>query len=177
MTLEETRNVLHILKINYPQSFRSYTSSDSNEFLQLWYEAFKNIPVQIVMKAVKAIIYEDTREYAPNIGQVNAKIKKMLTTNSEIEAVKAWDDVLTYCHKYGGELYDHYHELPETTRQILSFQSLQGIANGNVQDNEKYKKPNFIKQYKAMRENYDTEKLENGELLLLASSDIEKRIG
>lgn len=177
MTLEETRKILHVLKINYPQSFRNYTASDSNEFLQLWAEAFKKVPVQIVMEAVKSIIYEDTRDYAPNIGQVNDKIRRMLTGNSEIEAVQAWDQVLTFCHKYGGELYDHYQELPDMIRQILPFHSLQNIANGNTQDNEKYKKPAFIKQYKELKESSDLLKLESGELLLsVKSTDMPKQI-
>ena len=42
MNREETSKVLTILKINYPQSFRSYTNEETYALLDLWAEAFKN---------------------------------------------------------------------------------------------------------------------------------------
>ena len=74
MNREETSKVLTILKINYPQSFRSYTNEETYALLDLWTEAFKNDDAAIVNRAIKSIVYSDTREFAPNIAQVKEKM-------------------------------------------------------------------------------------------------------
>ncbi len=54
MTYEETRSILTVLKINYPQSFRNWEREQGEAFLNLWSEAFKDDPVQMVAMAVIA---------------------------------------------------------------------------------------------------------------------------
>lgn len=92
MTYEETRKILTVLKINYPQSFRGWDKDQSLAFLDLWAEAFRDDPVEVVVATVKAIIYSDIREFAPNIGQVKDKMYK-LTAVSQIDADQAWSMV------------------------------------------------------------------------------------
>jgi hypothetical protein len=41
MNYDETRNILSILKLNYPQSFKGWSLQQSHDFLNLWSEAFK----------------------------------------------------------------------------------------------------------------------------------------
>ncbi len=90
MTYEETRKILTVLKTNYPQSFRGWSRDQSQDFLDLWAEAFKDDSVEIVVAAVKAIIYSDTREFAPNIGQVKDKMLK-LSNHVQVDADEAWN--------------------------------------------------------------------------------------
>ncbi|WP_196029343.1 replicative helicase loader/inhibitor [Longicatena caecimuris] len=92
MTYEDTKKILTILKINYPHSFRGWKKEQGCDFLDLWAEAFKDDPVEIVVAAVKAIIYSDTREFAPNIGQVKDKMFK-LSNPVQIDADEAWNMV------------------------------------------------------------------------------------
>ena len=90
MTYEETRKIFTVLKTNYPQSFKGWDAEQSHHFLDLWAEAFKDEPVDIVVAAVKAIIYSDTREFAPNIAIVKDKIYQ-LSNPFQIDADQAWD--------------------------------------------------------------------------------------
>lgn len=92
MTYEETRDILTVLRVNYPQSFKNWTREQGEMFLELWSEAFKDDPVEVVTAAVKAIIYGDTREFAPNIGQVKDKIMR-ITHPVTIDADMAWSMV------------------------------------------------------------------------------------
>lgn len=81
MTEQETQQILKVLKTNYPNSFRNMSSEESYNYLSLWHEAFKNDDVIAVIKAIKEIIYTDTREFAPNIAQVKFKMTKFNTGN------------------------------------------------------------------------------------------------
>lgn len=81
MTEQETQQILKVLKTNYPNSFRSMSSEESYNYLSLWHEAFKNDDVISVIKAVKEIIYTDTREFAPNVAQVKSVMAKYNTSN------------------------------------------------------------------------------------------------
>lgn len=81
MTEQETQQILKVLKTNYPNSFKNMSSEESYNYLSLWHEAFKNDDVRLVIKAVKEIIYTDTREFAPNIAQVKSFMAKYNTNN------------------------------------------------------------------------------------------------
>ena len=70
MKREETQQILQILRLNYPNSFKGLSDKDTFDFLDLWSEAFKDDDVKIVVMAVKSIIYTDTREFYPNIATV-----------------------------------------------------------------------------------------------------------
>ncbi|WP_050636155.1 replicative helicase loader/inhibitor [Candidatus Stoquefichus sp. SB1] len=95
MTEQETQQILKVLKTNYPNSFKSMSSEESYNYLSLWHEAFKNNDVILVIKAVKEIIYTDTREFAPNIAQVKSVIAKYNTSNlleSKQSLMKKYDN-------------------------------------------------------------------------------------
>ena len=83
MTTEETKNLLTVLKTNYPNSFK-ISLQDSKQMVALWAEAFKNENVQDVITAVKKIIYEDTREFAPNIAQVKSRIVRSNVLSNDV---------------------------------------------------------------------------------------------
>ena len=76
MNRRQTLEILSILQINYPQSFRGWTDDDREHFVSLWAQAFNDKPAEIVTHAVKSIIYYSDREFAPNIGQVNTEIMR-----------------------------------------------------------------------------------------------------
>lgn len=91
MTVQETRDILTVLKTNYPNSFKNMSKEQSYSYLDLWATAFANDNKQDVINAVKEIIYTDTREFAPNIAQVKARMKPtMLLENDNV--MKKYDE-------------------------------------------------------------------------------------
>lgn len=91
MTVQETRDILTVLKTNYPNSFKNMSKEQSYSYLDLWATAFANDNKQDVINAVKEIIYTDTREFAPNIAQVKARMKPtILLENNNV--MKKYDE-------------------------------------------------------------------------------------
>lgn len=124
MTTEETRAILTVLKANYPQSFRNMNKEVGNQMLALWAEAFKDTPAQLVTSAVKKIIYTDTREFAPNIGQVNAVIAEI--TNSSMPFEEAWKIIDNAVHS--GSPAVEWNKFPAVLKRITSARDIQEWA-------------------------------------------------
>ena len=124
MTTEETRAILTVLKANYPQSFRNVNREVGEQMLALWAEAFKDTPAQLVTSAVKKIIYTDTREFAPNIGQVNAVIAEMTTNAMPFE--EAWQIIDTAVHSGSPAL--EWNKFPAVLKRITSARDIQEWA-------------------------------------------------
>ena len=118
MNYDETRNILSILKLNYPQSFKGWSLQQSHDFLNLWSEAFKDDSVQLVAGAVKSIIYSDTREFAPNIGQVKNKMHK-LTAKDELTEIEAWGTVKAALRNSGYHAAEEFEKLPPVVKSLV----------------------------------------------------------
>lgn len=151
LNYEETRNILTILKINYPQSFKGYTAETGQAFLNLWAEAFAHEPVELVIKAIKSIIYTDPREFAPNIAQVKLKVGEMVNGDTATPE-EAWSMVITAARKAIPGDYENqkalWEALPPVARQLLDPADLATIGMKSVQDNDNYQRPTFLKQYR-----------------------------
>lgn len=91
MTVQEMRDILTVLKTNYPNSFKNMSKEQSYSYLDLWATAFANDSKQDVINAVKEIIYTDTREFAPNIAQVKARMKPTMLLENE-NVMKKYDE-------------------------------------------------------------------------------------
>lgn len=165
MTLDETTDILGMLKANYPGSFRNMTGREGQDMLNLWADAFKNIPFQLVKVAVTSVIMEDTREFAPNIGQVNARIKDLLLPDTEREVTAAWEKVIRFIRNYHQEDYrEHYEELPRRIRAVLTITDIREIANATDTTIKSVAKSRFYQQYKHIKENEENLAITTGNL-------------
>lgn len=160
LNFEETRTILTILKTNYPQSFKGWSEKQGKMFLEMWSEAFQNDKFEIVATAVKSIIYADTREFAPNVGQVKEKIM-LLTNPVSIDADKAW--ALVY-KALRNSIYDANKEFsklpPEVQAGVGSASQLKEWAKMDVPTLESVIASNFKKGYRGrVKEHRDFQKL------------------
>lgn len=146
MTFEETREILSILRINYPQSFRGWDKDQGTAFLGLWAEAFKEEPAQLVVSAVKAIIYTDTREFAPNIGQVKSKMFD-LTHPDEMTPQEAWSLIRKSCSIYHAA--DKIKALPDVLRRMVTVQELTAWAKMDEHELDTVIASNWQRSYKV----------------------------
>lgn len=89
MTLDETREILSIIKAEWPQSFRGMSKRDGEARLNLWAAMFADDDVRLVGAAVKALIVAGDREFAPGVGQVKEQMRK-LTAPDEMGEAEAW---------------------------------------------------------------------------------------
>lgn len=150
MTDEETRKILTILKTTYPQSFKDWNKEQASMFLDLWSEAFKFDDVEIVVKAVKHIIYTDTREFAPNIAQVkNAMFGLYIDTQTDVN--DAWSLVLKGAKCDISSARSYYNKLPENVQKAISPAFLQELGY-STSEQVGYKRLEFEKKYKSVLE-------------------------
>ena len=151
MNKEETKQILTILRLNYPQSFRGYTNEETYMFLDMWCEAFKNEDVKSVINAVKNIIYTDTREFAPNIAQVKAKIYDM-THQEELNDIEAWNMAYKAIRHNGELAKQEFAKLPLKVQQAVGDYSQ--LVNWGMADISQigYIQQSFIRNFNKVKE-------------------------
>lgn len=149
MTRDEVRKILTILKVNYPQSFKGWNKEQSEMFLDLWCEAFKDESVQVVVSAVKSIIYGDTREFAPNIGQVKNKIYNM-THQGILDEDAAWDLVSKAIRHGIYHAKEEFDKLPpEVQAGVGSPNQIHDWAQLSIEETQTVIASNFKRSYRA----------------------------
>lgn len=92
MTLDETREILSIIKAEWPQSFRGMSKRDGEARLNLWATMFADEDVRLVGAAVKALIVAGDREFAPGVGQVKEQMRKLTAPDEHTDA-EAWERI------------------------------------------------------------------------------------
>lgn len=166
MTTEETRNILSIIRSNYPNSFTNMSREQSEVMLELWQGAFEKVPYEVVSRAVQDIIYHDTRDFAPNIGQVNRKIKEMLMPDAMDAAMAAWREALEAARScWFEESADTFAKLPERTQRVLGLDGFRQLAMNTPEQNQIYEKQRFEKSYIQLYESDAERALEDGSLI------------
>ena len=149
MKKEETKQILQILKLNYPNSFTNLSKQDSHDFLEMWHEAFKDDDVKIVALAVKSIIYTDTREFYPNIAQVKKEMYKLLN-HDKLNEFDAWAIVLKALEESRWESVEEFNKLPDEIKEVvISPKQLEEWAWLEVDTLNGVVASNFYKAYRA----------------------------
>lgn len=181
MTIEETRQILSILKGAYPQTFKSFDDEQAQMLLDIWYEVFKNTPAILVIKAVKNIIAHDVREFAPNPGIVNNRIKELITDTPESAAETAWKQLKGaarsvrryegYCAEDAEHNRKVYETLPDLLRTLYTMSDIYRLADMPSKDLESFEKPRFLKTYSAVRETEVKTAMSTGNFGAIASKD------
>lgn len=118
MTREETQQILSVLRINYPNSFTRLSADETFMYLDLWAEAFRDDDVKIVIAAVKAIIYGDKKEFAPNIGQVKNKMYELMNQD-EMTEYEAWGLVKKALRNSGYHAREEFDKLPPVIQRLV----------------------------------------------------------
>lgn len=149
MERHETQKILTVLKVNYPNTFRKFTREESEAYLDLWAEAFKHDYSELVVAAVKAIIYSDVREFAPNIAQVKQMMLK-LAQPEELTEQEAWSIAYkAVCNS----IYDaerEFQKLPKAVQSTIgSPEILRDWAKTDIETVNSVIASNFMRSYKV----------------------------
>ena len=153
MTKEETKQILQILRLNYPNSFKNLSDKDTYDFLDLWVQAFHEDDVKIVVMAVKSIIYTDTREFYPNIAQVKKEMYK-ITHHDTLNEYEAWTYVLNALKESRWSSKEEFEKLPlEVQKAVGSPSNLEEWAwIDNVDTLNGVIASNFYKSYRKTKD-------------------------
>lgn len=178
MTQDETIQVLRLLKTNYPQSFKDWTKEQAKNFLTLWANAFKNVPVELVLKAIETILYTDVREFAPNIAQVNMKIKELITTDTEFEATETWNALLEHLSKVGRDDFSE-EDARAISPYLLDVYPLGQLKTFATMDytSLEFERSRFEKSYRSTKRNKQLELMQAGKLMQIAEPEKLQALG
>lgn len=129
MNKKECIKCLAILKQNYFASFSKMTDTDLEAMVNLWTIHFQDESYEEVMIAINYIISTDTREFAPPIGVIRAKISE-IKMPKYMSVSEAWDLVRIACGKPDG-----FKSLPQIIQKAVGSSSVLrswGEADVNV---------------------------------------------
>lgn len=146
MTQEETKNILQVLRLNYPSSFRNITKEDSLALLKLWFGSFKSYDYKLVATAVNEIIQSDTREFAPNIAQVKKRINSKVIGSTK-ESSHAWELVVKNAKCDSQQARKNFLSLPQNIQKALGGSYMLKDIGYATQKDLQYYRDRFIASY------------------------------
>lgn len=153
MNREQVQDLLTVIRLNYPQSFINFTKQQSVAYLDMMAEAFKDDPADLVTSAVKSIIYSDTREFAPNIGQIKNKMYELAHTSTSIDAQGAWSLVKKALRRSGWHSQEEFEKLPpEVQDYIGDAHTLHEWSQMDTRTLDSVVASNFLKNFKIRAE-------------------------
>lgn len=179
MTIEETSKILNIIFLNYPYAFKDWSASRKEAYRDMWSNAFKDIPVQLVTMSVQDIVFSTDREYAPNIGQIKQHIVEMVTDSPEMDSDLAWRKTRQFIRTMSRDKKldsDAYMQLPKSIRDIYSYGSLLEMSYQKTEEND-YREIGFKKSYVYRKKETDMQNLNTGNLLELMGQEKMAQLG
>ena len=119
MTVEETGIIMDILKAAYPRFYGGPDAPDERSALRLWAEMFADDDAALVAAAVKCFIAEDTRSFAPGVGQIKNTMLR-LVERPGLDEDQAWELLRKAASRSGYGAQEEYDRLPEDLQRMCS---------------------------------------------------------
>ena len=118
MTSKETAQIIAIMQVNYPDSFRGKTDDTLRATIKLWTQMFSDEKAENVMAAVMAHMAVDTSRFMPPVGVIKDRLTKLRTPN-EMTEQEAWGYVSRALRNgiYGYR--EEFDKLPEIVQRIV----------------------------------------------------------
>ena len=167
MTKDETVIILRIISGIYPEYFADMNAQLKEGAVLVWSEVFKNIPYELVRKAVLKYIETNTTAYPPKPGMINEVIRSMI---SVYNAEEQWC-IIEYCVRSIPEGYSRY------MREHLDPIAKELIWSGDVQRFKEVAgamdkhRPRFMKEYEAEKKKAEEKAMETGDLMSITSPE------
>lgn len=114
MTREETKKIIRIMCDSYP----NYKPMDLKETVDVWTMMLEEYTYEQISVALKAYILADTSGFAPNIGQLVAKVQT-ITQPQELNEMEAWALVNKALKRSMNNSAEEYFKLPPLVRKAV----------------------------------------------------------
>lgn len=145
MNREETKEILKVLRVGYPNFYKELKKSEADEIIDLWSTMFAAEPVVIVIEAVKSLMC--TLKFPPTIADVKEKIS-LITQPQTMTEMEAWQIVKSAMSYYNAV--ETFGRLPAILRRIVgSPNQLREWAVMEAETVNSVVQSNFMRSYKA----------------------------
>lgn len=179
MTLEETSDILNIIFLNYQNSFKGWQKGRTDAYRAMWFHALENIPSQIVAMAVKDIVFNSSKEFAPNIGQVKTRIIELLTDSPELTADREWRKLRKFIRqmcRYEDDDREEYMKLSASTRRIYPYSECLELSMATTEQIG-YRENQFKRVFNQVNVQNNVMLLDSGKLIELAGEQRLMQLG
>lgn len=144
MNRSETAQILTIMQLNYPDTFRMMSDQTLLGLVDLWQRMFAEESAELVRAAVEAHIRTSTDRYMPNVGIIKEEIRR-LTSQNEMTEGEAWAKISRALENgsYGAE--EEFKKLPRVLQRVvgspsqlrewaqMDIETVQSVVASNVQ--------------------------------------------
>lgn len=153
MNKEETQNILTILRVNYPNNFKSVANKKDMELIiKTWETQFKDYKLDEVFNAIMSIMANDTSGFAPSIGRIKEELNKKYK-DCVMPSEEAWSIVLNKASCNPIKARANFEALPGNIKKAVKHPKfLESLGNANISSQGTFKK-DFVKSYKETVEN------------------------
>lgn len=146
MNREETKEILKVLRVGYPNFYKGLTKLEADEIIDLWSTMFASEPVIVVIEAVKSLMC--TLKFPPAIADVKEKIA-LITQPQTMTEMEAWQMVKLAMNYYNAV--ETFGRLPAMLRRIVgSPNQLREWAVMEAETVNSVVQSNFMRSYKAV---------------------------
>ena len=146
MNREETKEILKVLRVGYPNFYKGLTKREADEIIDLWSTMFASEPLKIVIEAVKSLMC--TLVYPPTIADVKSKIA-LITQPETMSEMEAWGRVKSAINYYAAT--ESFAVLPPILKRIVgSPNQLREWAIMEAETVNSVVQSNFMRSYKAI---------------------------
>lgn len=149
MTLEETGQLMDILRVAYPGFYKNSGEEEIVQAVKTWHMFFSDEEPAIVIAAVKALIETDEKGFPPHIGAVKSRIRQ-LTEPPQMTELEAWALVSRAASNsiYGAQR--EYDRLPPLIQKVLgSSNTLREYALCEQEVFNTVVQSNFMRSYRV----------------------------
>lgn len=129
-------------------SYPNYKPNDISETVDVWQMMLSDYDYNIVAMALKAYILSDTSGFAPNIGQLVAKMQT-ITKPQELNEMEAWSLVSKAIRNSGYNSVEEFAKLPPLVQKAVGLpdQLMTWALDENY--NEQVVSSNFMRCYRT----------------------------
>lgn len=151
MTRSETAQIITIMQLNYPDTFRGMSDQAISGMVDLWQRMFTEEPAALVQNAVEAHICASTDRYMPNIGIIKEEIRK-LTQPQGMSENEAWSLVMAALRNSAYGYREEYAKLPPAVRRAVGNENtLREWAMLPTEELNTVVASNFMRSFRAIQ--------------------------
>lgn len=118
MTKKEMAEIISMMQLNYPDSFRDKSDKAVNGVINLWFMQFRDDEYMDVLTAVMAHIATDTNRYMPPVGVIKDKLVE-IRTGEQMTEVEAWNIVRNAIRSYSWDAQEQFEKLPPVLQRLV----------------------------------------------------------
>lgn len=147
MERSQVKQLLSVLRGNYPQSYSNMSVQQMQDMLDLWSDMLADDDGMAIMMGAKNIMRTSTSPFAPTLGMIRNEMYKDIKINT-LEIGEAWSTALKSCSCNKGIAEENFKKLPSVIQRAVGSASVlveMGYANN---DEIGYQRNAFEKRFK-----------------------------